>query len=58
MTFSNSPRVSSATPPLRADSREPGYFGWTDRYGIRAPLFRSGPERRAAARPPFFIAND
>lgn len=31
-----------------------GYFGWTDRYGVRAPFFE---ERQTSARRPQFIAN-
>ena len=30
-----------------------GYFGWTDRYGVRAPFFE---ERQTTVRRPYFIA--
>ncbi len=44
-------------PLLQAAQSREGYFGWTDRYGIREPYFRSGSQPSNAAERPHFFAN-
>ena len=41
---------------LQSKTSDDGYFGWTDRYGIR-PLFTDEHSKVEAQQKPFFIAN-
>jgi hypothetical protein len=49
--------VAVAVSLWRAAASREGYFGWTDRYGIRPPYFNETAEGDAAPEPPFFTAN-
>lgn len=56
MSYSARNEAICSKPQSVAHRAEDGYFGWTDRYGVRPSFF---PESRAinSGRAPYFIAN-